>query len=130
MDLHLRQQFDVTLAMAVDRFAERLEQHNEGTEPALQRLRENPEAPTVRLGEFVDAIFRDALLDSPDGALFVLGALAKRPQPPAVAADARTVGEQLQRLAHAVFAELLRDRTEEELSRRLDYGAHLMANHS
>ena len=129
MDAHLRQQFDVMLAMAVDRFAERLEQHNEGTGPAIERLRDDPEAPTVRLSEFVEAVFRDALLDNPDGALFVLGALARRPQP-ALTGDARTIGDHVQQLARAVFRELLRDRTDEELSRRLDYGAHLMANHA
>ena len=131
MDAHLRQQFDVLLAMAVDRYAERLEQHNEGTERALVALRDAPDAPAVALDAFVDAVFRDALLDTADGALYVLGALASRPLPAgeATMAGGGRVGAHVQALARATFAALLRDRTLEELERRQQYGAHLMAQH-
>lgn len=118
MDAHERQQFDFLLATAVERYVERLEQRNEGAATALDRLRENPEHPGVRLGEFVTAVFADFLLDNPDGACFVLRALPRRK---VAAPPAGTVGEVLAAMAAAAFADLLRQKTEEMLEQHAAY---------
>lgn len=121
MNAHERQQFDVLLQLAVERFAERLIQRNDGPEPAHARLRDVPEADGVWLTGFVDAVFHDALLDTTAGACFVLEALERRPAPPAP--QAPTVGAVLERLARQAFAALLRQKTLEELERRSRYEA-------
>ncbi|MCU0646817.1 MAG: hypothetical protein MUF00_02370 [Gemmatimonadaceae bacterium] len=131
MELHQRQQFDLLLSMAVDRFAERLEQRNEGAERAQARLAADPEGEGIWLTEFTQAVFRDALLDNADGAAWVLAALAARPFPAALLTrlgTAARVGDAASVLAQGAFAALLRDRTDEELTRRATYGAHLLAN--
>src|SRR5271168_4002509 len=78
MDLHERQQFDLLLQLSVERYVERLEQRNEGAENALYRLRAAPQGEGIWLSQFVDAIFQDFLLNTPDGAAFVLRAMAQR----------------------------------------------------
>jgi hypothetical protein len=119
VDLHERQQFDFLLATAVERFVERLEQRNEGAANALARLRNNPDHESVRVREFVVAVFADFLLDNPDGACFVLRALAKR-RLPAIPLTG-TVAEALQALAAAVFADLLSQKAEELLEHHAAY---------
>lgn len=118
MDAHERQQFDFLMATAVERYVERLEQRNEGAANALERLRADPEHPSVRLGEFVQAVFADFLLDTPDGACFVLRALPRRqldaPAPGMIA-------DMLQTLAQAAFADLLRQKAEELLEQHAAY---------
>lgn len=117
MNAHERQQFDLLLYTAVDRFAERLVHRNEGAQRAHARLLATPEAEGVWLSEFVQALFRDALLDNSAGACFVLEALERRPltAPPPTAP---TVGETIQSLARAAFGTLLHQKTAEELARR------------
>lgn len=121
MNPHERQQFDMLLEMAVDRYAERLTQRNDGAESARQRLLDTPEADGVWLSDFVDAVFGDALIDNTAGACFVLEALARRP-PPEVP-PGRTIAETLDRQARHAFASLLRSKTLEELARRAGYQA-------
>lgn len=118
MDGHERQQFDFLLATAVERYVERLEQRNEGAANALARLRENPEHEGVRRAEFVSAVFADFLLDNPDGACFVLRALARRRVDPP---PRGTVGEMLQALAAAAFCDLLTQKTDEALEQHAAY---------
>jgi len=77
VNAHERQQFDVLLQTAVDRYAERLIQRNDGPENARTRLLETPEAEGVWLSGFVDAVFQDSLLDNTAGACFVLEALER-----------------------------------------------------
>lgn len=120
MNPHERQQFDVTLQMAVERYAERLEQRNGGAEAARLRLEADPEAEGVWLSDFVDAVFNDFLLDDAAGACFVLQALARRPVP---AAGGATIDAHLRALARAAFAELLQRKCGEELARRAGYQA-------
>jgi len=81
VNAHERQQFDMLLHAAVDRFAERLIQRNDGPENARARLLDTPEADGVWLSGFVDAVFQDSLLDNTAGACFVLEALERRPLP-------------------------------------------------
>jgi hypothetical protein len=131
MELHQRQQFDLLLSMAVDRFAERLEQRNEGAERARDRLAADPEGEGIWLTEFTQAVLRDALLDNADGAAWVIAALAARPLPTDAVralAGVTRLGDAAGLLALHTFAALLRDRTDEELTRRASYGAHLLAN--
>ncbi|MCI9888442.1 hypothetical protein JT358_08210 [Micrococcales bacterium 31B] len=139
MEAHLRQQFDVLLATSCEAFTERIVQRCAGGESALAALRSNPQGEGVWLDDFVEAVFRENLLDSPDGALFVLGALARRPVPsgwpagsPSAAtqattqattqAAAQTVASTVTALARHVFAELLQQKVVEQLSRSLSFG--------
>lgn len=119
MDPYQRQQFDVLLLTAADRFAERVVQRCGGHAEALRRLRENPDGEGVWLGDYVDAVFADFCLDDADGAAFVLRALRKRQ----VTADDRgTVNDVLVRLAKAAFAGLLAAKVTEALDRAERYG--------
>jgi hypothetical protein len=121
MDLHERQQFDLLLELAVARYVERLEQRNEGAENALNRLRDDPEGENIWLSQFVDAIFQDFLLNTPDGSAFVLRALAKRRVSWSPAAFTGTVDALMQTTAMRIFGELLRQKSDEELERRIGY---------
>ncbi|HBL26357.1 MAG TPA: hypothetical protein DD490_05930 [Acidobacteria bacterium] len=121
MENYRRQQFDVLLATAVERFAERIIQRNGGPEPALERLRAAPHGEGIWLDDFTRRIFEDFLLDNAAGAAFVLEALARRPAPVTVAAAARTVEDLLLHLARAAFADLLARKTEEVLEQRERY---------
>ena len=120
MDLHERQQFDLLLQLSVERYVERLEQRNEGPENALHRLRAAPQGKGIWLSRFVEAIFQDFLLNTPDGAAFVLRALPGRkihaPLP-------GSVESMLKGMAAQAFSDLLREKTEEELERRIGYQA-------
>ena len=123
MELYERQQFDFLLHTAVERYVERLEQRNEGATNALVRLRENPEADGVWLGEFVKAVFDDFLLSNSAGAGFVLRALASRKMPELSSKPGQTVEQFVQDAARAVFAELFRRKTEEVLEQHASFEA-------
>lgn len=122
MNAHERQAFDVLLRLAVEHYAERLEQRCEGAVTAGARLGTDPEGEGVWLGRFVDAVFQDHLLDNTAGACFVLSALERRPAPAATASGA-AIATTLGSMARAAFASLLRDLTLEELSRRAAFQA-------
>ncbi|MEF3274990.1 MAG: hypothetical protein K6356_11455 [Chloroflexus sp.] len=120
MELYQRQQFDLLLMMAVERFAERISERCAGPAIALERLRTDPQGDGIWLDRFVAAIFQDFLLDNPAGACFVLQALADRPLPtPALPAD--SIGVMLQTMARRAFADLLVMRTEEVLEQMIGY---------
>lgn len=123
VELHEQQYFNLLLAMAVERFSERIIQRNEGADNALHRLRTNPQGDGVWLNEFVDAFFRDALLDNPAGSCLILQALAnRRLDDPAPVFDQVTIGETMQKLAKQAFASLLQQKTEEALEQSLAFG--------
>jgi hypothetical protein len=123
MDPHEQQYVNLLLAMAVDRFSERIIQRNEGAQNALDRLRTNPQGDGVWLNEFVDAFFRDALLDNPAGSCLILQALAnRRLNVPSPIFERATVGEVLQEMAKQTFATLLQQKTEEALEQTLAFG--------
>jgi hypothetical protein len=115
MDLHEKQQFDFLLNTAVERYTERLEQRNQGATEALQRLRQNPESDGIWLSRFTQAIFDDFLLDNAEGACFILKALAKRTISPVSGGKVEIV---VSSMAKALFADLLRQKTEEALEQR------------
>jgi hypothetical protein len=115
-----RQQFDFLLLTATDRFADRIVQRCGGIEPALARLRQDPQGEGVWLDEFAQAIFRDFLLDGAAGACFVLQALPRRRVPPPAAGTVETM---LGQLALRAFADLLAAKTEESLEQQSSYGA-------
>lgn len=129
MNAHERQQFDMLLQLAVERYAERLVQRNDGPERAHARLRDTPDADGVWLSGFVDAVFQDGLLDNTAGACFVLEALERRPAPatraaaPSASTAAPSVAETLTAMARGAFAALLQQKTLEELARRSSYQA-------
>jgi 3'-phosphoadenosine 5'-phosphosulfate sulfotransferase len=125
MDMHERQQFDLLLELAAARFVERLEQRNEGAENALARLRENPDGEFIWIGQFVDALFQDFLLNSIDGAAFVLRAVPRRR---VMVPSAGSVEAVLLAMAMSVFSDLLRQKTDEELERRIGYQAYSTAS--
>ncbi len=115
LPLHQQQQFDFLLHTAVERYVERLTYRCGGVNAALRKLRGDVEAEGVRLTEFVQAVFRDFLLDNAAGAAFVLQAMA---QAPAVETSQQaTLEAQLQAMAIAAFARIMRNKTEETLER-------------
>lgn len=125
MDLHQRQQFDVLLQTATERFVVRLEERHRGADAALAALRGDPAAATARVAEFVAAVFQDFLLDNADGAAFILRSLPKRSiaaHRTAIAA-AGTAEDLLLRLAEGLFAEVLLTKTLESLEQRGGYQA-------
>ncbi len=119
MEAYQRQQFDLLLMMATERFVERIVERCAGPEAALARLRADPHGEGIWLDRFVTAIFQDFLLDNPAGACFVLQALSGRslPSPPAGKIEAM-----LQTMARQAFAELLALRSEEALEQMIGYG--------
>jgi hypothetical protein len=123
MDPHEQQHFNLLLMMAVERFSERIIQRNEGAQNALHRLRTNPQGEGVWLNEFVDAFFRDALLDNSAGSCLILQALAnQRINDSFRIFELVTVGEVLQEMAKQSFATLLQNKTEEALEQTLAFG--------
>ncbi|AXI38930.1 hypothetical protein CX649_04290 [Bacillaceae bacterium ZC4] len=123
MNPHEQQYFNLLLGMAVDRFCERIIQRNEGAQKALERLRANPQSEGIWLNEFVDAFFRDALLDNPAGSCLILQALANhRVNDFTNIVDRNTVEEMLQEMAKQTFAALLYRKTEEALEQTLAFG--------
>lgn len=121
MNPHERQQFDLLLALSVERFVERLEQRNGGAGPALERLRQAPEGEGVWLSDFVGVLFQDFLLDDTAGACFVLEALERRSIAPS--AGAAPIGSLLRDLARRAFAALLAAKAEEALEQHAGYQA-------
>lgn len=123
MNPHEQQYFNLLLTMAVGRFSERLIQRNEGAQKALERLRANPQGEGIWLNEFVDAFFRDTLLDNPAGSCLILQALAnQRVHDLSNIVERVTVGEMLQEMAKQTFAALLHRKTEEALEQTLAFG--------
>ena len=120
MNLHETQQFDFLLANAVERYTERLEQRNEGPEKALEKLRADPNGEGIWLDEFARAIFRDFLLDNPEGHCCILCSLARRNTP---ALQPTKVADALAALALHAFSDLLRLKTEELLEQHCAYQA-------
>ncbi len=127
MELHERQQFDFLLHTAVERYAERLEQRNEGAHRALERLRRDPEGEGVWLSEFVEAVFGDFLLDNSAGAAFVIRALASRKAPELSSKPGQLPGQTVEQFtiafAQAAFAALFRQKTEEILEQHASFEA-------
>ncbi|MGH3904445.1 MAG: hypothetical protein ACRDTE_09685 [Pseudonocardiaceae bacterium] len=119
MDAYLRQQFDVLLLTAADRFAERVVQRCAGHGNALRQLHTDPQGPGIWLSEFVDAVFAEACLDDVAGACFVLQATPKRPV--GIQSEG-TVSDVLLALAKDVFVALLLTKVVEALDRAERYG--------
>jgi hypothetical protein len=118
MEPYQRQQFDYLLLTATERFVDRVVQRCAGHQPALDRLRADPQGEGIWLDSFVGALFQDFLLDNPAGACFVLQALARRRvRPP----DPGPVEVMLQQMAVGAFAELLRLKAEESIEQQLSY---------
>jgi hypothetical protein len=123
MNPHEQQYFNLLLVIAVERFSERIIQRNEGAQKALERLRANPQGEGIWLNEFVDAFFRDALLDNPAGSCLILQALAnQRVNDLSNIVERVTVEEMLQEMAKQTFAALLHRKTEEALEQTLVFG--------
>lgn len=119
MDAYLRQQFDVLLLTAADRFAERIVQRCQGHADALHRLKSDPQGEGVWLDDYVDAVFAESCLDDAAGAAFVLQALQRRQ---VTVEDSGTVAQVLVRTAKRAFAELLAAKTAEAMDRAERYG--------
>jgi hypothetical protein len=123
MDAHEQQFINLLLTMAVERFSERIIQRNDGVQNALLRLQTNPQGEGVWLNQFVEAFFRDALLDNPAGACLILQAFAnQRLYDLSYAVSGTTVGDILQEMAKQTFATLLQRKTEEVLEQALAFG--------
>ncbi|HHM12313.1 MAG TPA: hypothetical protein ENJ16_02075 [Planctomycetaceae bacterium] len=118
MDLYQRQQFDFMLATAVERFCVRLQERFRGVEAALERIQADPNGDDVGLGPFIDAFFEDFLLNTPEGACFVLQALARRQW---IGTSNGSVEEVLVATAKKLFSELVLAKTTEMLEQRCRY---------
>jgi hypothetical protein len=119
VDAYLRQQFDVLLLTAADRFTERIVQRCGGYHNAQQQLRTDPDGPGSWLSEFVDAVFAESCLDDVAGACFVLQAAPK--QNVNIQSEA-TVTDVVLSLAKDVFTTLLLTKVTEALDRAERYG--------
>lgn len=119
MEPYLRQQFDVLLFTAADRFVERIVQRCAGQDNALRQLRDDPQGAGVWLDDYVDAVFAEFCLDDVAGAAFVLQALHKRQ---ITVEDTGSVSDVLVRLAKSVFAQLLASKSIEAMERAERYG--------
>jgi hypothetical protein len=115
LPLYQQQQFDSLLHTAVERYVKRLIYRCGGSGRALGALREDAGGEGSGLAGFVDAFFRDFLLDNTAGAAFILQASADASW---IAVESSgTIGGQMQHMAGVAFARLLRSRSEEALER-------------
>lgn len=118
MDPHLRQQFDLLLLGATERYVERLQHRCGGVSEGLARLREDPEGSGVWLTEFAGQVMQDHLLDNAAGACFVLRNVPRHELP---AVGAGRVEERLISMATRALADLLRRKAEEALERAASF---------
>lgn len=116
MQPYQRHQFDVLLRDTTERFAAQIVQRCDGRSAALRELRTAPQSDGVRLAEYTDTVFADYRLDEVAGSAFVLQALHRR-----LVTPEETVAAVLDRLAKAVFAELLTAKVVETLARSDQY---------
>jgi hypothetical protein len=123
MELYERQQFDVLLQAAVERYVERLQQRNEGSVQALARLRADSMGEGIWLDQFVDAFFDDFLLNNEAGASFILRALGSRKATGLSSGPNQTVEQFMISCAKTVFMDLLYQKTEECLERYASFQA-------
>lgn len=107
MNIHERQQFDFFLLTAGERFMERIQQRCGTPEEAARRLENAPDGEGIWLTQFVEALFRDFLLDNPEGACWALCAMEKQ-KLPADLPPQPTVNATLGALARHCYASLLR----------------------
>ena len=119
MELYARQQFDVFLMTAAERFSERIVQRCAGTENALKQLKEDPNGKGIWINQYVEHLFEDFLFNNTAGACFILSALEKRN---VEIEEKGAVEKILQKTARKVFAELLQKKTIESLDRSSGFG--------
>jgi hypothetical protein len=115
MEAYERQQFDLLLQTAVERYVERLQHRNGGADRALEMLRRDRQGEGVWLDRFVDAVFEDFLLNNNGGTIFILRALGSRLSPDISPEPGQTVDHVMMKMAKAVFTELFFQKTEESL---------------
>ena len=114
MNPHERLHIDSLLAMATERFVERLMHRSGSARAARERLAQSGDTAA----SFVEMFFVDTLLNTTAGACAVLEAYESESLPnPAVAIGeaSATVGRAVERLARQVFARVLVVKTEEAL---------------
>jgi len=116
MELFLQQQFELQLAEAAERLAERAVHRCGGSAQALAQLQADPDGEGVWVSQFVDAHFDEQLLDNPAGCCFVLQSLAGRQVPYDPGGSVEHV---LGRLARVAFADVLTKQTAQLLQRAL-----------
>lgn len=121
MELYERQQFDMLLQTAVERYVERLQHRIGGAEQALARLREDRLGEGIWIDQFVDAIFEDFLLNNDAGASFILRALGSRTAPELSTDANQTVDQFLIAYAKVVFMDLFYQKTEEYLEHHVSF---------
>ena len=119
MELYARQQFDVFLISAAERFSERIVQRCAGAENALNQLKSDANGEGIWIDQFVEHLFEDFLLNNTAGACFILSALEKRD---VEINETGKVEQVLQKAAQKVFAELLKNKTIESLDRSVGFG--------
>ncbi len=118
MDLYQKQQFGFFLQTATERFVARMEERFRGADGALKSINESSSGEVALLNDFTDAVFEDFLLNSVEGACFVLQALPTRS---VESVDGGTVEATLISMAKKLFAELLLQKTVESLEQHSGY---------
>ena len=119
MELYKRQQFEFLLQTAVERFAERLE-HRCHTQAEVSQAAAG-DLEQFGFDEFIDALFADFLLESVEGACFVLQAVAKQPVDELPRERPASVESTLVLLAKSQFRSLLRRKIQEAIDYRTSF---------
>jgi len=118
-----KQYFNTLLQIASERFVERVIHRAGGVKSALELLRKDPNCNGVWLDKFVDAFFEEFLLDNPEGACFILQALAKRQYSISHFNNQPLMVEEIvEKMAKEVFQNLLNQKVEEVLEQNLAFG--------
>ena len=126
MESHELVQFDALLAGAASRFAERAVTHYMGYEQAQSHLSNTGDAEVVAyLGEFVEALMDEALLDNVAGYLFILGALER--QVVSIDLDDVKVSDAVAQIARSAFSRLLLTKAVESLNLQISFGFQMGA---
>jgi hypothetical protein len=116
VETYLRQQAERLLAIATDAFVERAVHRCGGPQPALERLRDDPNGDGLWVDAFTSAFLTEELLDNPDGAAFVLRAFPRRQ---VTASVTGTVSDVLLAQAHQVLSDLVVAKADQALQQAL-----------
>lgn len=123
-----RMQFDILLLSAVSRYVERAVQRYEGATSALSYLKgeEQVQRELTLERDFTDAVFEEAILNSPSGAAFVLLGLQRQTITNQMLSG--RLGDCLLELAKAEFSKILNQKAVEAIEMSLAYDFSMGAN--
>lgn len=121
MELFEQVQFESLLMDAAGRFNERLTQKSLGHQNALLKLGDPQDSQIDKmLTEFIDALFKESLLDNVSGYCFLIGAM--HGQGIELEENTWKVSSLLAHVATECFKQLLRQKAHEFLELQIAYG--------